>query len=199
MPRHQALWFDVETTGLIGDGPGGPKPGDLYGGGLLLEWALALAEDDAGGDCTIVQEYTAVVHHEPAALASCLDDYVRKMHTKNGLLVDVEASTTTLADSDAFLFAICQELTGKAEPRGLELAGFSAHFDLAWCKVHLPRFASCLSHRVFNVSTLRKVAFVHFPDGGPKQENPDRHRAPDDVRASINYYRDWLRVGGLIP
>jgi oligoribonuclease (3'-5' exoribonuclease) len=153
MSKHQFLWFDVETTGLV------PEEG------LLLEWAVALAEDDAGGDCTIVQEYTAAVSHDctPGArldtvLSADPSGYVRKMHTKNGLLADVEASTTTIMKSDLFLRAICQELTGKDEPKGLELAGFSPHFDHAWCCVHLPRFAACLSHRVFNVSTLRRMA-----------------------------------------
>jgi len=27
--------------------------------------------------------------------------------------------------------------------------------DIDWCRVHLPKFASCLSHRVFDVSVLK--------------------------------------------
>lgn len=186
-PRHQHLWFDLETTGLI------PEEG------LVLEWALALAEDDRGGSFEIVQEYTGVVHHPAAKVEEACDARVTNMHTKNGLLAEVAASTTSLEDVDTFLQGVCQDLTGKAEPRGLELAGFSPHFDLAWVKVHLPKFAHALSHRVFNVSTLRRVAQVHFPEGALiEQQNPDRHRALDDVRASITYTRDWLAAVGLV-
>lgn len=184
---HQFLWFDCETTGLLGRNP--PEPGDLEAGGQLLEWALVLAEDDRSGRHISVKEYTAVIHHDPNALA--MSDFVRKMHTGNGLLADVATSPTTLAQSDDFLFAVCQDLTDKPQPRDLTLAGNSVHFDLAWVRKHLPKFASCLSHRVFDVSTLTRVCQSWLSEDDAKackaefDAVPPIHRALDDVRASL--------------
>src|SRR5690606_27766948 len=104
-----------------------------------------------------------------------MDPCVRDMHTRNGLLSECMASSTTLEESDEFLHSLCVELTGSDKPRGMVLAGGSVHFDLAWSRVHLPRFASCLSHRVFDVSTL-KIAERTY--GEPFDSiKGDRHRA----------------------
>jgi oligoribonuclease len=186
MSAHQFIWFDLETTGLLGDGPDGPKPGDLYGNGQILEWAAVLCEDDRDGDFAEVVAYTAVV--KPAAPLE-MSDFVRAMHTRNGLLTDVAKATTTLAESDEFLAGVCAELG--AQPRSISLAGNSVHFDAAWIRVHMPRFAAFLSHRVFDVSTLIRAMRTWgpgLPDGDPA------HRALDDVRQSIAAARAFRRA-----
>lgn len=175
---HNYFWLDLETTGL-----------DEHKG-ALLEWAVALCADDAAGDMTIEHEWSGVIHH-PASLGSRvpIDDYVLRMHTENGLWTDVEASTTTLAESDEFLHELCGEVSGRSDVRGIVLAGNSVHFDLRWCHVHLPRFAAHLSHRVFDVSTL-KSAEANW-GGDLDWPAADVHRALPDVRASIAAAKLW--------
>lgn len=188
MSTHQFVWFDLETTGLLGDGPDGSKPGDLYGNGQLLEWAAVLCEDDRDGDYAEVAAYTAVVKPETWLEMS---DFVRSMHSRNGLLKDLTSATTTLAESDDFLADMCVDLGAK--PRSVSLAGNSVHFDLAWCRVKLPRFATFLSHRVYDVSTLIKAMRTYgpgFSDGDPA------HRALDDVRQSIAAARAFRKAVG---
>lgn len=186
MSAHQFIWLDLETTGLLGDGPSGPQPGDLYGDGQVLEWAAVLCEDDRDGDFAEVAAYTAVIKPERPLVMS---DFVRAMHTRNGLLADVDRATATVADADAFLAGICEELGAK--PRTISLAGNSVHFDAAWIRVWMPQFAAYLSHRVFDVSTL--IRAMQTWGSGFARVDP-AHRALDDVRQSIAAARAFRKA-----
>jgi oligoribonuclease len=179
---HEFIWLDLETTGL--------DPHE----GLLLEFAAVLCEDHRGDDFAVVQQYTGVVHHSAEAInAVAPDQAVIKMHRENGLWDDVLASTTTLAEVDGFLAALAESLTPRK--RVIVLAGSSVHFDRRWCDVHLPRFAAYLSHRVFDVTTVRRVVDAY----GPATVWPyrDSHRALADVLATIAEARCALRALGL--
>lgn len=204
---HQFLWFDLETTGL-----------DPHSD-LILEWALALCEDagpeDSGTNepdhgMPIVQQYEGVVSYGKSRvdeLRLAAHPIVQDMHTKNGLWdacslpPNAEGlSISTLEEADNFLRELCCELTGQAKPTGLVLAGASVHFDLGFVRVHFPRFAKCLSHRVFDVSTLTQAerswgeSDVDLGGGGD-----GTHRAMTDVqhaieRAAFFRARRW-RIG----
>ena len=77
-------------------------------------------------------------------------------------------------------------------------AGSSVHFDLGFIRVHMPRLAKRLSHRVYCVSAVqlfcRSLGMAKPPKG------PEPHRAAADVLASIERAKlcsDWL--GGPVP
>lgn len=186
MPAHQFIWLDLETTGLDARA------------GLLLEFAAVLCEDSVGDDFAIVQQYTGVVHHSKEALdAVPLDQAVMKMHHENGLWAAVRASTVKLEDVDTFLAALASGLCNGVH-RSIVLAGSSVHFDLAWCRVHTPQFAQYLSHRVFDVTTLRRAV-----EAWSRSPTPivwpvrNSHRALPDILESINEARVARRAMGL--
>lgn len=170
--KHSFFWFDLETTGLdhreVGMQP--------------LEWALVLADDAPGGTLEPVQSWAGVIQC-PKPPPTC-DLYVVGMHTKNGLWAECQAATETVASTDDLLFGLAQMISGQDKPRGIELAGNSVHFDLEWCKVHFPKFAACLSHRVMNVSTLLSAGRTWYPDW-EELPSANAHRALDDVYASL--------------
>lgn len=174
--KHRFAWFDIETTGLD------PR----LEGMQILEWALVLADDAPGGTLEPVQAWSGVIHC-PKPPTTC-DLYVVGMHTKNGLWAECQVATETTASTDEALFGIAQLLVENDKPRGIELAGNSVHFDLDWCRVHFPKFASALSHHVTNVSTLLAAGRQWCPDwqDPPKVE---AHRALDDVYASLELAR----------
>jgi oligoribonuclease len=173
--KHEFLWLDYETTGLHAATC------------QLLEWAIVLAADDRDGDMRPITQYEGVIHvDDPAALE--MDPYVRNMHTKNGLLDACAASDTTLEESDAFLAGVCAELGAK--PRQIVLAGASVHFDLAFARVHMPKFAEYLSHRVFDVSTLKRSLESWGPTGAKITRDP-AHRAMPDVLESLSEAAQW--------
>lgn len=172
---HQFLWFDLETTGL--------NPAT----DLVLEWALVLAADDAAGDMTVVEEYSAAIARTATQLAiNTRHEVVQTMHRNSGLWDACLASDTTLAESDEFLLGVCQELTGQEQPRGLKLAGFSVHFDRAFVRHSLPKFSACLSHQVFDVSTLVAAARSWCGADLPVSSGDNvSHRASADIYAAL--------------
>ncbi len=174
--KHSYLWVDLETTGLD---PHGCR---------ILEWAALLAADDAAGDMTPVREYTGVVGLDAKAWEEAqaeMDPYVLDMHTKNGLLAECITGSDTLREAEDFLVSLAQELTGRDMPdrsAQIVLAGSTVHFDLGFIRVHMPRFAEWLSHRCFDVSTL-KMAERDW--GGQPFTKANAHRALADVRESL--------------
>lgn len=176
MTAHQFLWLDLETTGLIA------------GAGRILEFAAVLCADAPGDDLRVIEQYSGAIHWPAAELASlqrdkAIDDYVYKMYTDNGLWYDVEHSDTTLADAEAFLLELADELTGGDQKTRIKLAGNSVgQFDRIWLNVHMPKFWKRLHHQCFDVSTLSMAANTWGP--GLDLGEPE-HRALPDVLRSI--------------
>lgn len=179
MNKHQFLWFDCETTGLdpLVD--------------IMLEWALVLCEDAADGELAIVEQWDSVIQPHEGKIPPMVP-FVRDMHTRNGLLDAIaKGEGITRDQSDQFLAGVCESLG--AQPRQCILAGSSVHFDLAFCRFHLLAFAGFLSHRVFDVSTLKLVDRTWGNAQGLALSAPtaEAHRALPDILHSIEYARIW--------
>lgn len=177
---HEFLWLDFETTGL--------KPSECK----ILEWAVVLAADDRHGDMTPIQQYSSPVRYysseeEKRLVLELTDPFVVDMHTKNGLWAECDDTDHTIEEADEFLVSLCTELGAK--PRQIVLAGASVHFDLAFAREHLPRFAEYLSHRVFDVSTLKR-AHMSWGAGEEIKRDP-AHRALPDVLESLAETKQW--------
>lgn len=168
------IWLDLETTGLE------------EGEGFILEIAVQSADPADPLKCGTLD--SAPIRCDVRLAKSKADEYVLKMHTKNGLWDDVEASPYTLEEVDAQLaeaFALSEgeRTLGKRHM----LAGNSiGSFDLKWIRRHLPKFARTLSHRVFDVSTLIAAAEML---GWEYERQEPAHRAADDVVVSQNTLR----------
>lgn len=75
------------------------------------------------------------------------------------------------------------------------LLGASVHFDFDFIKVHMPKLAARLHHRILDTSSLKLIAGAAGLDV-PQQENPLPHRAANDVREALAYaqsFRDILK------
>lgn len=171
--KHQFMWIDLETTGLV------------PGRDAILEFAVILAADDREGDMSAVEEYSGVLRFTRQARETVLpDQFVTDMHSRNGLWAECEASETTLSDVEDFFL---ETFGQNGSARGLVLAGNSVHFDQAFVRHHMPRFAACLSHRVLDVSTL--TAAVRAWREGFEPTRAEGHRALSDIRASLDTAR----------
>jgi oligoribonuclease len=174
--QHQFLWLDLETTGLD------PVKGKI------LEWAVVLAADDAEGDLEPVESFSSVVKVPRAEAWALSDDYVRKMHTANGLFDACDQAENTLEAGESFII----DLIGGPAIKGVILAGSSVHFDLSWIRVHMPRLAACLSYRVLDVSTIKILERAYFdPAFSVDADKVVKHRALDDVLASLTAARAY--------
>lgn len=183
--QHNFLWLDLETTGLA------PHDGEI------AEWALVFADDGPGGTFEPVEAYGSVLYVSQDVWDRA-DSWIHKTHGGSGLIAEcLDPNATKLADAEDFLRSL---LADKA-PRGMfTIAGNSPHFDLAWLRVHMPKLATRLSHRVFDVSTLRRaLQEYHDPVADSCLASvigEPAHRAMADVHYSLAMARAVLGSTG---
>ena len=157
---------------------------------VIVEIATLVTDDELA---IVAEGPDLVIHQSPEAMAT-IDPFVKEMHTKSGLLPLIEASTISLADAGAQTLAfIKQHVT---EPRTVPLCGNSIGTDRRFLSRYLPEIEEWLHYRSVDVSTIKELARRWYPDvmKGAK-EKEGRHRALDDIRASIDelrYYRETI-------
>jgi oligoribonuclease len=168
-------WLDLEMTGL--------DPARH----VIVEIATLVTDDEL----EIVAEGPDLVVGQPPEALAAMDDVVREMHTKSGLLPAIEASTTTLAEAgDATLDFLRSHI---AEPGTVPLCGNSIGTDRRFLAVHLPAVEDFLHYRSIDVSTIKELCRRWYPEilpGAPAKVST--HRALDDIRESVaelRYYR----------
>jgi oligoribonuclease len=171
-------WIDLEMTGL--------DPARH----TILEIASLVTEDDL----SLVEEGPdLVVHASPEQLAA-MDEYVRTMHTRSGLLTAVQASGLSLADAGAQTLEFFKKHI--PEPRTVPLAGNSIGTDRRFLATMLPELEDYLHYRSVDVSTVKELCRRWRPDvykAAPVKKGG--HRALADIRESVcelAYYRDAL-------
>jgi oligoribonuclease len=120
-----------------------------------------------------------------------MGDYVREMHTRSGLLPQIEASTISLDAAGAQTLAFLREHIPEA--RTVPLCGNSIGTDRRFLAAYLPAIEEHLHYRSVDVSTVKELARRWNPkvlsDVPAKKEG---HRALDDIRESLDelrYYR----------
>ncbi len=174
MITHNWLWIDLETTGL-----------DEHNG-AILEVAAAVVDDGPAGTFDVIDSVETVILPE---VMPKMDDYVRDMHTRNGLLQRIALGEgMILTEADAMFRAFIDERLDANKK--VVLAGGSVHFDLRWIRAHMPLLAERCHYRVFDVSTLKAAARVWGP--GFADVKADAHRAMLDVTASVKEAKIYL-------
>jgi oligoribonuclease len=168
-------WIDLEMTGL--------DPARH----TILEIAVLVTDDDLA----IIEEGPDLIVHASAAQLDEMDDFVRTMHTRSGLLDAVAASTLTLTDAGAQALVFLQRHI--AEPRTVPLAGNSIGTDRRFLATQLPEIEEFLHYRSIDVSTIKELCRRWHPQvykDAPQKKGG--HRALQDIRESVEelaYYR----------
>lgn len=155
--------------------------------GSILEVAFVITTDqlhEVGRFSTIVR---------PLFGKDKMDPFVVDMHTKNGLLADIEDNPQCPrryeAEEKALDFMI-------QFPQGMPLAGNSVHFDKAWLKYHMPRLHAYFHYRIIDVSSFNEMAARINPTlhaGRPGASKETAHRALADALeslATLRYYKE---------
>jgi oligoribonuclease len=121
-----------------------------------------------------------------------MDDVVRAMHTKSGLLDAIQASTTSLAEAGEATLAFLRQHIPEA--RSVPLCGNSIGTDRRFLAAWLPEVDDYLHYRSVDVSSVKELVRRWYPEmysKGPKKTG--NHRALDDILESIRelrYYRE---------
>ncbi|MGH8984223.1 MAG: oligoribonuclease [Acidimicrobiia bacterium] len=175
---NRLVWIDLEMTGLEVERH------------RIVEVAVLVTD----AQLEILDEgIDLIVHQPPEALAE-MNDFVRKMHTKSGLLPAIEASTLSLEAAGAQVLAYIGERV--PEPGTAPLCGNSIGVDRRFLHRYLPELDSYLHYRSIDVSSLKELCRRWYPEVYAKRPGKaETHRALADIRESIaelRYYREHM-------
>jgi len=171
------VWLDLEMTGLDLDRH------------VIVEIAALVTDDDLE---PVDDGIDLIVHQPPSALAE-MDDFVRNMHTKSGLLPEIEASTLSLADAGAQVLDYVRGHVGEGQS---PLCGNSIGVDRRFLDRQLPELDRYIHYRSVDVSSFKELCRRWYPTvykGRPGKT--ETHRALADVQESIaemKYYREQM-------
>jgi oligoribonuclease len=155
---------------------------------VIVEVATLVTDDELN----IVAEGPDLVVHQDEEALGVMDDFVREMHVKSGLLDAIRASTITLEDAGRETLAFIK--THVPMPRTVPLCGNSIGMDRRFLAVHLPEIEQWLHYRSVDVSSVKELARRWHPEvvaGRPFKSGA--HRALDDIRESVaelRFYRE---------
>jgi oligoribonuclease len=174
-PSTRFVWVDLEMTGL--------DDKTCH----IIEMAIIIT-DGALNELAMVEQ---CIWQPDSALAT-MSPFVRKMHTDNGLLDKVRASTTSLAEAEQKAMEV---LLAHVPFRKGVLAGNSVWQDRRFLLRHMPLFESALHYRQVDVSTIKVLSKQWYGEKGEPPSKASKHTALDDIRASIaelRWYRDHV-------
>jgi oligoribonuclease len=167
--------MDLEMTGL--------DPGRH----VIVEVATLITDDDLA---IVAEGPDLVVATAPEHLAA-MDEFVKVMHTKSGLLAAMESSTVSLEEAGTATLEFIRAHVDKA--RTVPLAGNSIGTDRRFLAAQLPAIEEYLHYRSVDVSTVKELARRWYPEAmGAAPTKAGGHRAMDDIRESVAelaYYR----------
>lgn len=147
---------------------------------VIVEIATLITDDEL----EVIAEGPDIVVHAAAEDLGNMDEVVRSMHSRSGLLDAIQASTTSLAEAERETLAFLQEHI--EQPRTVPLCGNSIGTDRRFLAAQLPAVENFLHYRSIDVSSVKELCRRWYPSvlaaAPPKAET---HRALDDIRESI--------------
>ncbi len=174
------VWMDLEMTGLD------PLRN------AIVEIATVITDDDL----ELVAEGPDLVVRTTQEQLDSMDQIVRDMHTRSGLLDAIAASSLSLEDAGAQTLEFIR--THVPESGTVPLCGSSIGTDRRFLAAQLPSIENWLHYRCVDVSALKELCRRWYPKvykaAPPKRTS---HRALDDIRESIAelaYYRKTIFV-----
>jgi oligoribonuclease len=136
-----------------------------------------------------------VVRQDEAALAR-MDEFVRTMHTKSGLLSLIPAAADDAATAEA---KVIDYIRGHVPaPGAAPLCGNSIGMDRRFLARYMPALDTYVHYRSVDVSSFKEMCRRWYPEEyRMRPGKSEQHRALDDIRESIEelrYYRDRVFV-----
>ena len=169
------VWIDLEMTGL-----------DVERHRIV---EIAVIVTDARLE-VLADGLDLIVHQPPEALAE-MDDFVRKMHTKSGLLGEIERSQLSLEAAGKQAVEYITRFVPEAGTA--PMCGNSIGVDRRFLDRYLPDLDKYLHYRSIDVSSIKELCRRWYPRIYYAQpEKGLAHRALADVQESIReleYYR----------
>jgi oligoribonuclease len=162
----------------------------------LVEVAVVITDYDLN---PIDPGFSIVINPDASALEN-MNDFVRAMHTKSGLIDEIP-NGVTLADAE---YAVLEYIL-RFVPNGqtAPLAGNTIGTDRAFINKFMPRVDAHLHYRSVDVSSIKELSKRWFPRAYFNAPSKDGgHRALADILESIrelDYYRKAVFVADPGP
>jgi oligoribonuclease len=177
--NERLVWIDCEMTGL-----------DL-GADALIEVAALVTDFDLN----VLGDGVDLVVKPPAEALDQMNDFVRDMHERSGLLRELDLGISLNEAEERVLDYVKQFCPDGSRP---PLAGNTVATDRAFLARDMPTLETFLHYRIVDVSSIKELARRWFPrayfQAPTKRGN---HRALADIQESIEelrYYRDAVFV-----
>lgn len=174
------VWIDCEMTGLdhLND--------------ALVEVAVLVTD----GQLNVQGEGLDIIIKTPAERLAAMGDFVRDMHTRSGLLDEIRAATTPMAEAEQRFLEYIRRYVPVA--RKAPLAGNTIGTDRVFLARDMPELEGWVHYRNVDVSSIKELARRWYPRAfyqAPAKVG--NHRALADIQESLEelrYYRDAVFV-----
>jgi oligoribonuclease len=178
--NDRLVWIDCEMTGLD------------YASDALIEIACVVTDFDLNP----LGEGVDLVIKPPAEAVEQMDEFVRSMHAKSGLLIQLD-SGITLSDAEEQVLRYVREhcADGSRPP----LAGNTVATDRAFIARDMQDLDAFLHYRIVDVSSIKELSRRWFPRAyfaSPAKRG--NHRALADILESIEELR-YYRAAVFVP
>ena len=171
-------WLDLETTGT--------DPAK----DAILEIGITITTLDLGPGAS----FSWVVSAHGQYTYAEVDPFVQKMHRHNGLWEESDNSDLKLEEAAE----MAAKFIGQHKAKGSPLCGNTISFDRNFLKAQAPGLLQYLHYRNIDVSTLKNMLAIHFPNADPYDKPKGNHRVLEDLQWSIaeySYYLDLMKDG----
>jgi len=182
--NERIVWIDCEMTGLSLEND------------ALIEVAALVTDFDLN----VLGDGVDIIIKPPAAAIEQMDEFVLNMHTKSGLLPELEHGVTLQEAEEQVLAYVRQHCAADSRP---PLGGNTVATDRAFLARDTPALEGFLHYRNVDVSSIKELARRWFPrayyQAPAKRGN---HRALADIQESIEelrYYREAVFVAAPGP
>jgi oligoribonuclease len=166
------VWVDLEMTGLDAETD------------VIVE--IACIVTDASLDA--LDNGIQIVVHADADTLRGMSDFVREMHTKSGLLPEIEQSAVGVAAAQQTTLEYVKQHVPTAS--SAPLCGNSIGTDRRFLARYMTELDEYLHYRSIDVSSLKELCRRWYPDVYRKRPGKaEHHRALDDIRESIEELR----------
>jgi len=170
------VWLDLEMTGLDVERH------------TIVEVACVVTDSQL----TLLDDGLDIVVHQDEDALGRMDDFVRKMHTKSGLLPLIPASDVSLGAAQSRTLDYVRSHV--SAPGTAPLCGNSIGTDRRFLDKYMRELETYLHYRSVDVSSLKELCRRWYPEVYSKRPNKaEHHRALDDIRESIEELRFYRR------
>ena len=163
------VWLDLEMTGL--------DPETC----AIVELALIITDRELNA----VADPLNLAIWQPESVLDKMSPYVRKMHTKSGLIERIRASTISVEDAEK---KAIEKVTDYCKFQTAPLCGNTIGQDRRFLFKYMPTFENFLHYRSIDVSTVKELGqWWH----GVRYNKPSegKHTALHDIQQSIEELR----------